>query len=78
MRPALASGDSGVQRRDLKTGCAFTNANGSATYRKVPPFGGVGRACGGGVPGVGGGWSPEDVLLFELVLKDKKLLSRQK
>lgn len=57
-------------RCDLKTGCEFANANGSATYRKVTPFGGVGRAYGGG--------SPEDVLLFEPVLKDKKLLTRQK
>lgn len=65
-----SNGDSGMQRCDLKTGCAFTNANGSATYRKVTPFGGVGRSYGGG--------SPEDVLLFELVLKDKKLLTRQK
>lgn len=59
-----------MQRRTLKTGCAFTNANGSATYRKVTAFGGEGRAYGGG--------SPEDALLFEPVLKDKKLLTRQK
>lgn len=47
---------------------ALINANGFETHRKVTPIGGMRR--------VGVGVSPEDVPLFELVLKDEKLFTR--